>query len=41
VAFATYDPHTGRFVTPDGQVQQIAMPAAASDAKSWKDLLPI
>jgi hypothetical protein len=41
VAFATYDPHTGRFVTPDGQVQQIAMPAAASDAKSWTDLLPI
>jgi virulence factor Mce-like protein len=41
VAFATYDPRTGRYMSPDGQLQQLSTPAAGSEAKSWKDLLPI
>ena len=41
VAITTYDPRTGRYVTPDGQVQQLANSAAGAQPKSWKDLLPI
>jgi phospholipid/cholesterol/gamma-HCH transport system substrate-binding protein len=41
VAFATYDPRTGRYMSPDGQLRQLSTQAAGSEAKSWKDLLPI
>jgi phospholipid/cholesterol/gamma-HCH transport system substrate-binding protein len=41
VAITTYDPRTGRYVTPDGQVQQLTNPVAGVEPKSWKDLLPI
>jgi len=41
VAFTTYDPRTGRYVTPDGQVQQLTNTVAGAEPKSWKDLLPI
>jgi phospholipid/cholesterol/gamma-HCH transport system substrate-binding protein len=41
VAITTYDPRTGRYVTPDGQVQQLANSAPGAQPKSWKDLLPI
>jgi phospholipid/cholesterol/gamma-HCH transport system substrate-binding protein len=39
VAFARYDPGTGRYLTPDGQLQQLTN--AVGGGKSWKDLLPI
>jgi phospholipid/cholesterol/gamma-HCH transport system substrate-binding protein len=41
VAITTYDPRTGRYVTPDGQVQQLTNMASGAEPKSWKDLLPI
>jgi virulence factor Mce-like protein len=41
VAITTYDPRTGRYVTPDGQVQQLANVGSSAEPKSWKDLLPI
>jgi len=41
VAITTYDPRTGRYVTPDGQVQQLTNAATGAEPKSWKDLLPI
>jgi phospholipid/cholesterol/gamma-HCH transport system substrate-binding protein len=41
VAVTTYDPRTGRYVTPDGQVQQLANVGSGAVPKSWKDLLPI
>jgi phospholipid/cholesterol/gamma-HCH transport system substrate-binding protein len=41
VAIATYDSRTGRYVTPDGQVQQLTNVAAGAAPKSWKDLMPI
>jgi len=41
VAITTYDPRTGRYVTPDGQVQQLTNTAPGAEPKSWKDLLPI
>jgi virulence factor Mce-like protein len=41
VAITTYDPRTGRYVTPDGQVQQLTNAAIGAEPKSWKDLLPI
>jgi phospholipid/cholesterol/gamma-HCH transport system substrate-binding protein len=41
VAVTTYDPSTGRYVTPDGQVQQLTNPVSGAAPKSWKDLLPI
>ncbi|GAC1400935.1 MAG: hypothetical protein NVS4B6_30050 [Mycobacterium sp.] len=41
VAITTYDPRTGRYMTPDGRLQQVSTPPAGSVAKSWKDLLPI
>ncbi len=41
VAAVPYDPNTGQFVTPDGQVQTLTNVAAGHAPKSWKDLLPI
>ena len=41
VAVTTYDPRTGRYITPDGQVQQLTTTASGAAPKSWKDLLPI
>ena len=41
VAAVPYDPNTGQFVTPDGQVQTLTNIAAGHPPKSWKDLLPI
>jgi phospholipid/cholesterol/gamma-HCH transport system substrate-binding protein len=40
VAITNYDPRTGRYVTPDGQVQQLTNSVAGAVPKSWKDLLP-
>lgn len=40
VAMVPYDPNTGQFVTPDGQVQTLTNVAAGHTPKSWKDLLP-
>jgi phospholipid/cholesterol/gamma-HCH transport system substrate-binding protein len=40
VALAPYDPRTGQYLTPDGQLQQVTNLAAGAP-KSWKDLLPI
>jgi hypothetical protein len=34
-----YDPNTGQFVTPDGQVQTLTN--AGHAPKTWKDLLPV
>jgi phospholipid/cholesterol/gamma-HCH transport system substrate-binding protein len=41
VAIASYDPRTGRYLAPDGQLQQVTTAAAGSHPKTWKDLLPI
>ena len=41
VAAVPYDPSTGQYVTPDGQVQTLTNVAAGHAPKSWKDLLPI
>src|SRR3954454_5139648 len=41
VAIATYDPRTGRYLAPDGQLQQVSTPVSGTQPKSWKDLLPI
>jgi hypothetical protein len=41
VAITTYDSRTGRYVTPDGQVQQLTNVATGVAPKSWKDLMPI
>jgi phospholipid/cholesterol/gamma-HCH transport system substrate-binding protein len=41
VAMASYDPHTGRYLAPDGQLQQVSTPVSGTQPKSWKDLLPI
>jgi virulence factor Mce-like protein len=41
VAITTYDPHTGRYMSPDGQLQQVSTPVAGTQPRSWKDLLPI
>lgn len=38
VASAQYDPQTGQFLTPDGQLQQ--MTTGGSAPKSWTDLMP-
>ena len=40
VAVAHYDPHTGEYMTPDGQMQQVRNLADGGAPKSWKDLLP-
>lgn len=39
VAFAPYDPQTGQYATPDGQVFRQADLAAPAGPKSWQDLL--
>ncbi|MGP1666580.1 MAG: hypothetical protein ACTS5I_11850 [Rhodanobacter sp.] len=36
-----YDPQTGQYLTPDGQLHQVTNLAAGGTPKSWKDLLPI
>ena len=41
VAVAHYDPRTGEYMTPDGQLEQQKNLAAGGAPKSWKDLLPI
>lgn len=41
VAVTHYDPHTGRYLTPDGRMQQLTNVFAGAGPKSWKDLLPI
>ncbi len=41
VASAPYNPQTGQFLTPDGQLQEMTNLAADGTPKSWKDLLPI
>jgi phospholipid/cholesterol/gamma-HCH transport system substrate-binding protein len=41
VAVTHYDPRTGTYLTPDGQLQQVQNLAAGGSPKSWKDLLPI
>jgi hypothetical protein len=41
VAVAQYDPHTGTYVTPDGQVYRqsdLAKPASPKAPKTWKDM---
>jgi phospholipid/cholesterol/gamma-HCH transport system substrate-binding protein len=40
VATAHYDPNTGEYLTPDGQLQQVKNLAVGGAPKSWKDLLP-
>ena len=40
VAMVPYDPNTGQFVTPDGQVQTLTNVVKGHAPKSWKDLLP-
>jgi virulence factor Mce-like protein len=41
VAVTHYDPRTGEYLTPDGQLHQQTNLAAGAVPKSWKDLLPI
>ncbi|WP_197374990.1 MCE family protein [Mycolicibacterium baixiangningiae] len=41
VAVAHYDPGTGEYISPDGQLQQLTNVRAGAEPKSWKDLLPI
>ncbi|MGO4443840.1 MCE family protein [Mycobacterium sp. 2YAF39] len=41
VAAVPYDPNTGQFVTPDGQVQTLTNVAAGHAPKTWKDLMPM
>ena len=41
VATAQYDPLTGSYLAPDGQLQQLTNVAGGTAPKSWKDLLPI
>jgi phospholipid/cholesterol/gamma-HCH transport system substrate-binding protein len=40
VAVAHYDPRTGQYMSPDGQLQQQTNLIVESTPKSWKDLLP-
>ncbi len=40
VGFAYYDPKNGRYLTPDGQLQQQTSVISGGVPKSWKDLLP-
>jgi phospholipid/cholesterol/gamma-HCH transport system substrate-binding protein len=41
VAFAHYDPRTGRYLTPDGELHQLTNAVGGAATKSWKDLMPI
>jgi hypothetical protein len=40
VATVQYNPRTGRFVGPDGQLYERSDLVTSSAPKSWKDLLP-
>ena len=40
VAFARYDPRTGRYVGPDGKLYQQSDLATSSAPKKWQDLFP-
>jgi phospholipid/cholesterol/gamma-HCH transport system substrate-binding protein len=40
VAIATYDPRTGRYATPDGNVYRQSDLVAHPGIRSWKDLFP-
>ncbi|MDT5301421.1 MAG: phospholipid/cholesterol/gamma-HCH transport system substrate-binding protein, partial [Mycobacterium sp.] len=40
VAVAHYDPATGKYMTPDGRLEQQTNLVAGAAPKSWQDLLP-
>jgi phospholipid/cholesterol/gamma-HCH transport system substrate-binding protein len=40
VAIARYDPHTGRYVGPDGKLYQRSDLATSKAPKTWQDMLP-
>ncbi len=40
VVVAKYDPHTGRYVGPDGKLYQQSDLATSKTPKTWKDMLP-
>ncbi|MGE2835167.1 MCE family protein [Mycobacterium sp. SMC-4] len=40
VATAQYDPKTGKYLAPDGSLQQVRTVASGPAPASWKDLLP-
>jgi hypothetical protein len=40
VAIAHYDPRTGRYVAPDGQLYRQSNLVRGSSLKTWKDMLP-
>ncbi len=40
LAVAHYNPETGEYIAPDGQMAQVQNLAAGGAPKSWKDLLP-
>ena len=40
VAIATYDPTTGQYATPDGNVFRQTDLVQSGGERSWKDLLP-
>jgi len=40
VATAQYDPRTGRYLTPDGQMYQQTNLVASGAPKTWQDMLP-
>jgi hypothetical protein len=40
VAVASYDPRTGRYLTPDGKYYQQSDLATSTAPKKWQDLLP-
>jgi phospholipid/cholesterol/gamma-HCH transport system substrate-binding protein len=40
VAVATYDPRTGRYITPDGKYFEQSDLATSTTPKKWQDLLP-
>jgi phospholipid/cholesterol/gamma-HCH transport system substrate-binding protein len=40
VVVAKYDPHTGRYVGPDGKLYQQSDLATSKAPKTWKDMLP-
>jgi hypothetical protein len=40
VAVAHYDPATGKYMTPDGRLEQQTNLIAGAASKSWQDLLP-
>lgn len=40
VAIARYDPHTGRYVGPDGKLYEQSDLVTSTAPKTWKDMLP-